>query len=321
MSQPKKDARTILPVKGAAPAAVEGYAVAEWDGRRSVLVSGGVDESGAACNDVFMLQLGGTTAGGAASEWRTLQQFPSSVFDGEPFTPRSEHTMTHVSGGGSDSFSFFIFGGKGADGGLLADLWAFDMANEAWSRPESLGTPPAPRSGHAACFVAARPRRVRWARRGESRDRYGVCVRHDDVDAADGERRVAARGPRPPRARWLDVDGRRRRQRPAAPSCPHLQCFPFAQKGCMEFTEGAGGEVAVAVAPGAPSHLLARGRLLARSSTRRPHRRRSSSRRTRRSSAASASRGSSTRRSRATPSWARSSIFWGTGPPPSLARM
>ena len=157
LSQLKKGtcAWTILPVKGAAPAAVEGYAVAEWDGRRSVLVSGGVDERGHACNDVFMLQLGGTTAGGAASEWRTLQQFPSSVFDGEPFTPRSEHTMTHVSGGGSDSFSFFIFGGRGADGGLLADLWAFDMANEAWSRPESLGTPPAPRSG-AACFVAAR---------------------------------------------------------------------------------------------------------------------------------------------------------------------
>jgi len=63
---------------------------------------------------------------------------------------------------------FYIFGGRAEDGSLLNDLWCFDMEEEAWNKPQILqsrtGTLapgqadqlPAPREGHASCFVADR---------------------------------------------------------------------------------------------------------------------------------------------------------------------
>jgi hypothetical protein len=60
--------------------------------------------------------------------------------------------MTHQPG----TSAFWIYGGRDADGLLLADLHAFDMEAEQWVTPQSLNEPPAPREHHAACFVAER---------------------------------------------------------------------------------------------------------------------------------------------------------------------
>jgi hypothetical protein len=72
-----------LTLEGKPPNALSGYACASWEGRRSVLVSGGVDGSGKPSNDVVMLSLGGVGTGRAT--WRTLVEWPSSMFSGEGY--------------------------------------------------------------------------------------------------------------------------------------------------------------------------------------------------------------------------------------------
>ena len=71
--------------------------------------------------DIFLLQLSASRA-----VWRTLTEWPSSVFSGEGFSARQHHSMTFL-----PPSSFWIFGGSDAEGELLNDLHCFDMATEA----------------------------------------------------------------------------------------------------------------------------------------------------------------------------------------------
>jgi hypothetical protein len=60
---------------------------------------------------------------------------------------REDHTWT-VNGRGTTAY---LFGGRAADGTAFSDLWAFDLATDAWRRLEVAG-PPA-RFGHNAVWV------------------------------------------------------------------------------------------------------------------------------------------------------------------------
>jgi hypothetical protein len=60
---------------------------------------------------------------------------------------REDHTMTVT----PDGSTAYLFGGRTADGESLADLWALDLATDAWSRVPGNG-PPA-RFGHNAAWV------------------------------------------------------------------------------------------------------------------------------------------------------------------------
>ena len=119
---------------GKPPNSVEGMATAVWDGRGSVLCSGGKGADGKINNDIFILQL--TSGPGASGQWRTLAEWPASVFHGEGFSPRMHHSMSFL-----PPATFWIFGGVNDEGELLNDLHVFNLAggvdgqDNGWNRP------------------------------------------------------------------------------------------------------------------------------------------------------------------------------------------
>lgn len=58
-----------------------------------------------------------------------------------------------------------IFGGTGTSG-LLNDLWAFEVRNNAWEKLEATGTPPPPRFGFDAVYDPVGQQMVVWAGQG-----------------------------------------------------------------------------------------------------------------------------------------------------------
>lgn len=60
---------------------------------------------------------------------------------------REDHTWTVT----PDGATAYLFGGRGTDGSAFADLWAYDLATDAWSAVEANG--PAARFGHNAAWV------------------------------------------------------------------------------------------------------------------------------------------------------------------------
>ena len=60
---------------------------------------------------------------------------------------REDHTMTVT----PDGSTAYLFGGRTTDGEALGDLWALDLATDAWSRVPGNGPPP--RFGHNAAWV------------------------------------------------------------------------------------------------------------------------------------------------------------------------
>jgi len=138
-------------VEGKPPNAVAGYACAVWEGKQSIIYSGGVTGTGEVVSDIFLLGVGPPEAQ-PKGFWRPLAEWPSTIFAGDGFTARCNHSMCFR----PRSASFWIFGGRDADGILLNDLHVFDMDEEQWSVPQCLGQAPVPRENHAACFVANR---------------------------------------------------------------------------------------------------------------------------------------------------------------------
>jgi hypothetical protein len=91
----------------------------------------------------------------ASSEWSWRELTPSAGVFPEP---RRNGTAIYDPVGQR----IVIFGGTGT-GGLLNDLWAFDLKGRAWSRLEALGTVPEPRLGHNAVYDPIGHQMVLWA--------------------------------------------------------------------------------------------------------------------------------------------------------------
>eukprot|EP01065_Artemidia_motanka_P027407 TRINITY_DN32608_c0_g1_i1.p1 TRINITY_DN32608_c0_g1~~TRINITY_DN32608_c0_g1_i1.p1 ORF type:complete len:529 (+),score=119.92 TRINITY_DN32608_c0_g1_i1:57-1589(+) len=122
-----------------APGPVAGGAVG--DGLKRRAVTSDVDCFPA--NDLWCLEMG------SSKQWREVM--PHLAADDDSFCPRpagrSFHTLTAV---GS---RLVLFGGRGADGRCLNDLWIWEEEQEsAWRRVSYFtGCAPCPRMGHAAC--------------------------------------------------------------------------------------------------------------------------------------------------------------------------
>ncbi|MGH2456798.1 MAG: Kelch repeat-containing protein, partial [Candidatus Limnocylindria bacterium] len=99
-----------------------------------------------------------TTGGPSTSAGATASPEPS---DGEPVAgwrelsasgeapaAREDHTWTVA----PDGASAYLFGGRQTDGSALADLWAYDLAADAWTAVDATG--PAARFGHSAAWVS-----------------------------------------------------------------------------------------------------------------------------------------------------------------------
>ena len=138
-------------------------------------------------------------------------------------------------GGGS---TFWIYGGRGADDELLSDLFVFDMAEEQWSQPQALSTPPEPRENHAACFVADRYLVVSGGTNddGEVLDSISVY----DVMTANWQavgsslarvsHRLINRG-----GVMYILGGDGDDKLPAEPVALASETYPFAQISCLDF--------------------------------------------------------------------------------------
>ena len=150
-------------LEGKRPSMIEGYGIAVWESKQSILVCGGRNAEGTPTNDIYMLTLGGGMTSASVGSWRVLAEWPACIFSGTGFSERCNHSLTWRDG----TSSFWVFGGRGIDGQLLNDVVYFDMEEEQFSTPQCLNEPPAPRECHSACFVA---------------DRYLVCYGGYDVD-------------------------------------------------------------------------------------------------------------------------------------------
>ena len=150
-------------LEGKRPSMIEGYGIAVWESKQSILVCGGRNAEGTPTNDIYMLTLGGGMNSASVGSWRVLAEWPACIFSGTGFSERCNHSLTWRDG----TSSFWVFGGRGIDGQLLNDVVYFDMEEEQFSTPQCLNEPPAPRECHSACFVA---------------DRYLVCYGGYDVD-------------------------------------------------------------------------------------------------------------------------------------------
>ena len=109
--------------------------------RDGMIVFGGVD--GALHNDVWELSLSGAPA------WHSI--LPA----GTPPSPRSRTSMIY------DPIwdRLIVFGGD--DGALENDVWALNLGGSpVWQELVTVGTPPSPRSGHAAIYDPVRDRMV-----------------------------------------------------------------------------------------------------------------------------------------------------------------
>lgn len=142
------------------PNAVEGYALCIYGGKFSAVISGGLGADGMPLADIFLLTLGASMADGAVATYRTLAEWPASIFSGEGFSARAFHSMAARDG----TAQFWVFGGRGGGGTgpddppmLLNDLSVFDLQDESFSTPSVVESePPTPREHHASAFIADR---------------------------------------------------------------------------------------------------------------------------------------------------------------------
>ena len=238
---------THAPIDGKPPNAIEGYAVAMWKERASILVAGGLDPHGKATNDVWMLTLGGTQAAPNAS-WRCLQEWPASIFAGTQFTDRCNFSLTCRDG----TASFYVFGGRNSDGELLDDLYCFDMAEEQYTTPQVLSERPLPREHHAACFVADRYLVVYGGVDAEGK-LFDTAVVYDIVNATwstiekiepRARHRLENRGGVMYVLGGVDAEGN-----PAEPLPLSSQVFNFAQKSSFDFVGNNAQAIVVKPAP------------------------------------------------------------------------
>jgi hypothetical protein len=68
---------------------------------------------------------------------------------GEAPTAREDHTWTV----GGDGATAYLFGGRDGAGTAYADLWAYDLASDAWTPLAPGGPAPAARFGHEAAWA------------------------------------------------------------------------------------------------------------------------------------------------------------------------
>lgn len=172
--------------------------------------------------------------GAPVASWRTLQEWPSSIFSGTSFTDRCNFSLTNRDG----SPSFWIFGGRDNDGELLNDLYVFDMEGEQWNIPSVLNDRPAAREHHAACFVADRYLIVYGGVDAEGALLDTAAV-YDIVQATwqtvsnvvpRARHRIVNRGGVMYVLGGVDAEGN------PAPSLPlRSQVFPYAQKSSFDF--------------------------------------------------------------------------------------
>ena len=221
-------------LQGKPPSMIEGYGMAVWESKQTILLAGGRNAEGAPTNDIWMLTLGGAMTGASTGSWRVLAEWPACIFSGTGFSERCNHSLTWRDG----TSQFWIFGGRGADGTLLNDVSLFDMEEEQFNTPQTLNEPPAPRECHSACFVA---------------DRYLVCYGGYDVDGKlhttaavydvvtahwqvventvpRAHHRIVSRGGVMYVMGGVGEDGE-----PAPPVPLESQVFPFAQSSCFDF--------------------------------------------------------------------------------------
>jgi len=165
--------------------------------------------------------------------WRTLTEWPGSIFSGEGFSARQHHSMTFL-----PPSSFWIFGGVDAEGELLNDLHYFDMTSEAWTKPATLGELPAPRTGHGACFVAERYLVVYGGTDAEGKvietasvyDIIGATWHNVVGVAPRAGLRMASRGGVMYVLGGVGAAGKAVSQVPLG-----SEMFPFAQRACLDF--------------------------------------------------------------------------------------
>ncbi|KAK2102478.1 Host cell factor 2 [Saguinus oedipus] len=71
-------------------------------------------------------------------------------------SPRESHTAVIYCKKDSGSPKMYVFGGM--CGARLDDLWQLDLETMSWSKPETKGTVPLPRSLHTASVIGNKPR-------------------------------------------------------------------------------------------------------------------------------------------------------------------
>ena len=134
---------TRPPVAGGGPTPRGGQSSALL-GASQMLVFGGTHsgERGAFvyCNDLWALDTATTPM---------LWHKPAVA--GAPPAPRYGHGCCVLGGN-----RMYIFGGKGAGGALLNDLWELDVEAWAWKQCISTTAPPSPRLGHSQVAVGGR---------------------------------------------------------------------------------------------------------------------------------------------------------------------
>jgi len=220
-------------MEGKAPDSVEGYASCTWEGKNSALFSGGCDVDGVVNNDIFLLHVG-PPGPQCQGYWRVLKQFPSSIFQGDGFCERKNHSITHR----PRTSSFWVFGGRDQEGNLLNDLHVFDIDEEQFTCPQSLNEAPVPRENHSACFVADRYLVVYGGT-----DAEGAVIEHAAVYDVSTAMWRTVHGIQPrafhkqcTHGGTLYVMGGQGKGGERAPAAPlKSEIYPFAQKSCMDF--------------------------------------------------------------------------------------
>jgi len=233
----------LLPTEGKPPNAVGGYATAVWEGRNSVLVSGGVDAEGKFLTDLWLLQL----SVDAPCAWRSLIEWPSSIFEGEGPSARCGHSLTFL-----PPSKFYVFGGVDEEGNYPNGLSCFDMDSSSWSRPVERGAIPAGRTGHGTCFIAERYLVIYGGTDSvgdviETASVYDLMTSTWTTVLGIAPRTDAKLVSRGGIMYLMGGTDRKGNAAPAVPLCS--ECFPFAQKGALEFVGSK--EQAVICKPGA----------------------------------------------------------------------
>ena len=85
-------------LQGKPPSMIDGYAMAVWEAKQTILLTGGRDAKGEITNDIWMLTLGGTMTAASVNSWRVLAEWPACIFSGTGFCERMNHSLTHRDG-------------------------------------------------------------------------------------------------------------------------------------------------------------------------------------------------------------------------------
>ena len=116
-----------------------------WHGNMYVFGGNGAAQGSSASNETFMIPC----EGDPAESWRRLR-CSSTGSTLPPFRSKSTATILRD--------AVFIFGGKGANGEVLGDVWKLDLNKTEWSlvpaypdaKPPTLGQFPSPRRSHTS---------------------------------------------------------------------------------------------------------------------------------------------------------------------------